>query len=139
VWNAKKQATRSVNCLWIDEGLAEYLAGGVRYLRDLQMNLEDEFADGPLAMSDLIGNINVLWHDNSKNAKAYVQSYFMVDYLMHRAPVERDSLAKIEALLGKVSTDVPLEKAVFEVYGLPYAEFEKGWKRHLSTGVKALK
>jgi len=133
VWNAKNQTTRSVNCLWIDEGLAEFLSGGVDYLRDLPLDLASSFADGPLAMSDLIGNINMLWHDKTKNVKAYVQSYYMVDYLMEKAASGRTALVKIQDLLDRVARDVPLEQAIVAVYGMAYVDFEKGWRSHLSS------
>ena len=121
LWDRKRGSTRSVNCLWIDEGVAEYLAGGVRYLTKLDISFPTIFSDGPLSMSDLIGNINILWHDNKKNVKAYVQSFFMVDYLMGRLPPAQ-ALEKITALLDAVAHDTPLERAIPTIYGIPYEE-----------------
>lgn len=139
LWDRKRGSTRSVNCLWIDEGLAEWLAGGIRYLEDLDIRFGAIFADGPLSMSDLIGNINILWHDNSKNVKAYVQSFFMVDYLMTQAPDRPAALAKIGKLLDRVAHDVPLEQAIPEVYGFPYERFVAGWQGHVKTQVTKYK
>lgn len=134
LWDRKRGSTRSVNCLWMDEGLAEYLAGGVKYLTELDISFKQLFSDGPLSMSDLIGNINILWHDNKKNVKAYVQSYFMVDYLMRRVP-EAQALDKITQLLDRVAHDVPLERAIPEVYGFGYDTFLSGWQSHLKSEV----
>lgn len=134
LWDRKRGSTRSVNCLWMDEGLAEYLAGGVRYLTELDISFKSVFADGPLSMSDLIGNINILWHDNKKNVKAYVQSFFMVEYLMNRVPAN-EALDKITALLDKVAHDTPLERAIPEVYGIGYDTFLSGWQQHLKSEV----
>lgn len=139
LWDRKRGSTRSVNCLWIDEGLAEWLAGGIRYLEDLDIRFGTIFADGPLSMSDLIGNINILWHDNSKNVKAYVQSFFMVDFLMTQAPDRAAALAKIGKLLDRVAHDVPLEQAIPEVYGLTYEKFVAGWQNHVKTEVPRYK
>jgi tetratricopeptide (TPR) repeat protein len=139
LWDRKRCSTRSVNCLWIDEGVAEWLAGGVRYLGDLDIRFKPLFADGPLSMSDLIGNINILWHDNSKNVKAYVQSYFMVDFLMTRPGTPAQAIARIGQLLDKVARDVPLEKAVHEVYGLTWEQFTTGWQKHIQEQVPKYK
>jgi tetratricopeptide (TPR) repeat protein len=134
LWDRRRGSTRSVNCLWIDEGLAEWLAGGVRYLRELDIDFGAIFTDGPLSMSDLIGNINILWHDNKKNVKAYVQSFFMVDYLMSRVP-PAESLPRIGALLERVARDIPLEQAIPEVYGITYDAFVAGWQKHIKDSI----
>ncbi|MBI4864534.1 MAG: hypothetical protein HY815_30395 [Candidatus Riflebacteria bacterium] len=137
MWDGKKGSARSVNCLWIDEGLAEYLAGGIDYVRDLGIEPKKVFAEGPLSMSDLIGNINILWHDNKKNVKAYLQSFYMVEYLMERGGDPKNGLALIQKLLEKVAQDIPLEKALPEVYKLTHDEFVAGWRKHLEKRVAA--
>jgi hypothetical protein len=95
------------------------------------------FAGGPLSMSDLIGNINILWHDNSKNVKAYLQSFYMVDYLIHAAADAKTGLARIGELMALVARDVPLERALDQTFRMSYDEFQKGWQKHLRERVKA--
>jgi tetratricopeptide (TPR) repeat protein len=128
-----KGSIRSINCLWIDEGLAEYMAGGVGYIGDLDINLKEMFADGALSMSDLIGNINMLWYDNRKNVKAYAQSFYMVDFLISRSKEENKGLQAVTELLRQVAHDAPLEKAIPAVFKMTYAEFTTGWQAHLKA------
>ena len=131
VWSGRKGFTRSVNSLWLDEGLAEVMSGGVGYLKDLGTDFGELFADGPLSMSDLIGNINVLWSARTNSLKGYVQSYYMVEYLMSLHSDRERSLSRVMQLLQSVSADVPLRDALAQVFELDIRDFEVGWKSFL--------
>lgn len=134
-WYGKDRVARSVNSLWLEEGLAEFLSGGVDYLKDLKVDLHKVFKDGPLSLSDLLGNINVMLDARPQNLKAYVQSYLMVEYLVEGTRTPGSTLgsqvARVMTLLERVSQDISLAQALGEVYGMDLKKFEDGWKAHI--------
>jgi len=147
--------------LWLMEGIADWSAGGLAVLAATGKNVKGYFDNGFIDQKALDHAMLVTngAKDPTQNQKAYVQSFFMVKYLLAlgspsvgevRATLdgtdtiqasdtekaERNGLTRLMKFAGHLHEGTgDLESSLKSCYGLTSDEFCAGWQRLLRRDV----
>lgn len=108
---------------WFDEGLAMYESREWNFGQSMTM-AKAVFNHSllPLKRIDYI-----LYFDRDKAQLAYTQSFLAVSFLMNEYGLE-----KFHTIIRRLAETGDMDKAMTDVIGLRYAEFEAQWYKHVT-------
>lgn len=119
--------------LWVIEGVAEYASGGIGSIPRTPAELVALFKDGFLSTTELTRQMSVVngSKDSNQNLKAYVQSYYMVKFLMQLRGSPQLGMESFIAFSKKLLETQQLESSFAAVYEMDIPTFERGWQRQI--------
>lgn len=125
--------------LWMLEGIAEWVAGGVATLATSPASVKGLFRNGFLDYPAMDRNMQVIngAKDPSLNHKSYLQSYFIVKYLIGRggADLKRGLEQFLAFNRALVEDNGRFDTALKRVYRLSLEEFRRGWTGQIELDV----
>ena len=115
--------------LWIQEGVAEWVSGGISDMRQDTRDFQRLFADGFLDYQQLGESMSLInsSRNPANNIKAYVQSFYMVKTLMLEEPDAKDSVTKFVEFVKIILETNDTERALTRAYQMDYRAFETKW------------
>lgn len=125
--------------LWMLEGIAEWAAGGVATLASSPASVKGLFRNGFLDYPAMDRNMQVIngSKDPSLNHKSYLQSYFIVKYLIGRggSDLKRGLEQFLSFNRALVADNGRFDTALQRVYRLSLEDFRRGWTGQIELDV----
>src|SRR5207237_2383659 len=125
--------------LWLLEGVAEWAAGGCSTLTGSPIKVKQLFRDGYLDYAAMERNMAVIngAKDPDLNHKSYLQSYFIVKYMIARTGSDlKNGLDTFFAFNQElVSGTGKFDQALQKVYGISLDQFRHGWVAQIENDV----
>lgn len=128
---APKAFSPENRAIWLQEGISEILGGSDDVTKFLLQTVQARIASDEAQLVQLEKVDELLGNSSATVAArdtARAQAYLTTAFLVKKKPDFTQGIAAVLTLLEKLGNGTSLDAAIQEVFQMPRAQFESGWK-----------